>query len=171
MVMAVLSSEDPFFFWHLGFNPLEIWRALLRNRSGTLPPGRRAGGSTITQQVAKNVFLWPGQSYARKALETVLTLLIEALWSKPRILEVYLNVVNFGDDCFGVASAAKRFFGCSAAELSAEQAGLLTAVLPWPQRYSVSSPSPHLLSRQAWVLERMSLLGDGLLDELDLSRA
>ena len=102
MQLAVLVSEDAYFFWHFGFNPIEIWRAWRYNRFERASGRKRRGGSTISQQVAKNLFLLPTQSYMRKALEGILTLLIEGLWSKRRILEVYLNIVHFGSGAFGV---------------------------------------------------------------------
>jgi len=116
------------------------------------------GASTITQQVAKNLFLWPGRSLARKALEAYFALLLETFWSKQRILEVYLNVAELGTGVFGVEAAAQRFFGTHADALSAPQAALLAAVLPNPRELRADRPSAYVRGRQAWVLGQMALL-------------
>src|SRR5690606_13587236 len=126
---AVIASEDQRFLIHNGFDVEQIKRAVEEYRGGS---GLR-GASTITQQVAKNLFLWPGRSFVRKGIEAYFTLLIEALWQKERILEVYLNVAELGEGIFGVEAAAQTFFGTSAAALGAEQAALLAAVLPNPK--------------------------------------
>src|SRR5690606_7030343 len=125
---AVIASEDQRFLTHNGFDFEQIRRAVEDYRNGR---GLR-GASTISQQVAKNLFLWPGRSFARKGVEAYFTLLIEAIWPKERILEVYLNVAELGEGIFGVEAAAQAFFGTSAAELRDEQAALLAAVLPNP---------------------------------------
>jgi monofunctional biosynthetic peptidoglycan transglycosylase len=116
------------------------------------------GASTITQQVAKNLFLWNGRSFVRKGLEAWFALLIEALWPKRRILEMYLNVAQFGPDVFGVEAAAQRYFGVAARELTPAQAALLAAVLPSPRRFDAARPSDYVRERQAWVLAQMELL-------------
>src|SRR5690606_31924442 len=118
--------------------------------------GRRVrGASTISQQVAKNLFLWPGQSWFRKGLEAYFTLLIETLWPKQRILEVYLNVAEFGKGIFGCDAASEVFFRKSAAQLNAYDAALLAAVLPNPKRLRANSPSNYVRSRQQWIVSQM----------------
>jgi membrane carboxypeptidase/penicillin-binding protein PbpC len=118
--------------------------------------GRRLrGASTISQQVAKNLFLWSGRSFLRKGLEAWLTIWIELLWSKERILEVYLNVVELGDGVFGVEAASRRYFGRSAAGLGPDEAALLAAVLPSPRRSSVANPSHTVRERQHWILAQI----------------
>lgn len=155
---AAISSEDQRFLQHNGFDLASIEQAWADYRAGD---GLR-GASTISQQVAKNLFLWPGRSFVRKGIEAYFTLLIEALWPKERILEVYLNVAELGTGVFGVEAAARRFFGISAAELTPEQAALLAAVLPSPRNYRVEEPSDYVRGRQAWVLGQMrSLAADG----------
>ena len=140
MARAAVAAEDANFCLHWGFDMAAI-RAALDAGSGR-------GASTITQQVVKNVFLWHGRSWLRKALEAVLTPVVETLWSKPRILEVYLNVAEFGPGIFGVEAAARHHFSRAAAELSARQAGLLAAVLPAPQSRDAARPS-DFVSRRA----------------------
>lgn len=148
---AVVASEDQRFYEHAGFD----WRSL-RSAVGDWWDGDRLrGASTISQQVAKNLFLWPGRSFVRKGLEAWLTLWIEWLWPKPRILEVYLNVVELGDGVFGAEAAAARYFGKSAARLSAHESALLAAMLPSPRRASVANPSRALRQRQAWILRQL----------------
>ena len=117
------------------------------------------GASTITQQVAKNLFLWRGRSLVRKGIEAWFTLLIEVLWPKRRILEVYLNVAEFGDGIYGVGAAAERFFGKPPSQLTVSEAALLAAVLPAPERRRVEQPSPHVLARARWIERQMALLG------------
>src|SRR5690606_9298717 len=116
------------------------------------------GASTISQQVAKNLFLWPGRSMVRKGIEAYFTLLIEALWPKERILEVYLNIVELGEGIFGVEAAAQAYFGTSAATLRDEQAALLAAVLPNPKVLHVDRPSDYVRERQDWILGQMRTL-------------
>src|SRR5690606_24576455 len=120
--------------------------------------GSLRGASTISQQVAKNLFLWPGRSFARKGIEAYFTLLIEALWPKERILEVYLNVAELGEGIFGVEAAAQAFFGTSAAALGPEQAALLAAVLPNPKVLRVDAPSEYVRGRRDWILGQMRTL-------------
>jgi monofunctional biosynthetic peptidoglycan transglycosylase len=145
---AVIASEDQRFFEHGGFDWKSMHDAFAAWRSG----GRLRGASTISQQVAKNLFLWPGRSVVRKALEAWLTLWIEWLWPKQRILEVYLNVAELGDGVFGAEAASRHWFGRSAASLGREEAALLAAILPSPRRSSVARPSPTLRERQRWIL-------------------
>ena len=151
---AVIASEDQRFLVHRGFDFDQLQIAIDEYRAGD---GLR-GASTITQQVAKNLFLWSGRSFARKGLEAYFTVLLEACWSKQRILEVYLNVVELGDGVFGVEAAARRFFGVDASALSAEQAALLAAVLPNPHRLRADRPSSYVRGRQSWILGQMKLL-------------
>lgn len=117
------------------------------------------GRSTITQQVAKNLFLWPGHSYLRKGLEAGLALTLELVWPKRRILEVYLNVAEMGEGVFGVEAASRRYFGKPALQLTREEAALLAAVLPNPRRFRVDRPSSYVRQRQAWILKQMDQLG------------
>lgn len=161
--LAVLAAEDQRFASHAGFDLREIRAALAEWRAGT----RRRGASTITQQVARNLFLWPEPGLARKALEAWLTLWIEALWPKQRILEVYLNVAQLGPCSFGVEAAAQRFFGIPAARLGPEQAALLAAVLPDPAGRRVEAPSPAVRARAARIGRQMRALGPGALAALD----
>ena len=151
---AVIAAEDQKFFNHHGLDFASIDKALDEYRSGD---GLR-GASTITQQVAKNLFLWSGRSFARKALEAYFALLLETCLSKQRILEVYLNVAEFGPGVFGVEAAAQRFFGTHAATLSVRDAALLAAVLPNPQALHADRPSDYVRTRQAWIIAQMSLL-------------
>ena len=122
-------------------------------------PRRRTAASTISQQTAKNLFLWPGRSLFRKGLEAYLTILIELCWNKQRIVEVYLNVAEFGDGLFGITAASERFFGKAPAELTADDAALLAAVLPSPGRLRADDPSPYVQERQAWIRRHMRQLG------------
>ncbi len=155
VALAVIASEDQRFPDHNGFDFKQIDKALeARER------GRRArGASTISQQVAKNLFLWPGRSWVRKGLEAGITVLIEALWSKQRILEVYLNIVEFGRGTYGVQAASQRFFHADARRITTSQAALLAAVLPAPKRFRVDAPSRYVRSRQAWIIRQMVALG------------
>jgi len=148
---AAVASEDQTFYVHRGFD----WKSMgdaLRDWSD----GRKLrGASTISQQVAKNLFLWPGRSVVRKALEAWLTLWIELLWPKQRILEMYLNIAELGDGVFGAEAASRRYFGRSAASLSASESALLAATLPSPRRSSVANPSRWLRERQHWILRQL----------------
>jgi monofunctional biosynthetic peptidoglycan transglycosylase len=155
MPIAVVAGEDQKFPEHLGFDFGAIEKALRHNAAGK--PTR--GASTISQQVAKNMFLWPGRSYVRKGLEAWFTLLLEGLWSKRRILEVYLNVAELGERTFGVEAASRQFFGKSASKLGPAEAALLAAVLPNPVRYRVNAPSSYVRKRQRWILQQMRQLG------------
>jgi len=151
---AVIASEDQRFLAHHGFDFEQLHIALDEYRAGD----ELRGASTITQQVAKNLFLWSGRSFVRKGLEAYFTVLLEACWSKQRILEVYLNVVELGDGVFGVEAAARRFFGVHASALSPEQAALLAAVLPNPRKLHVDKPSAYVRGRESWILGQMRLL-------------
>jgi monofunctional biosynthetic peptidoglycan transglycosylase len=151
---AVIASEDQRFLAHHGFDLDQLQIAIDEYRAGD----EMRGASTITQQVAKNLFLWSGRSFVRKGLEAYFTVLLEACWPKQRILEVYLNVAELGEGVFGVEAAARRFFGVHASALSAEQAALLAAVLPNPHKLRVDKPSNYVRGRQSWILGQMKLL-------------
>lgn len=162
--VAVIAAEDQKFPEHYGFDLDSINDALEDRERGR----RVRGASTLTQQVAKNLFLWPGQSWIRKGLEAYFTVLIETLWPKQRILEVYVNIAEFGSGVFGVGAASEMFFKKPAARLTAPEAALLAAVLPNPKRMKVRSPSRYVLSRQQWILGQMRGLGGvGLLQQID----
>jgi monofunctional glycosyltransferase len=151
---AAVAAEDQRFLEHHGIDFVSLDQALEDYRAGD----ELRGASTITQQVAKNVFLWQGRSLLRKTLEAYFALLIETVWSKQRILEVYLNVAEFGPGIFGVEAAADQFFGTHASRLTASQAALLAAVLPNPRRLSAAHPSAYVRGRQAFILTQMQLL-------------
>lgn len=153
--LAVLAAEDQKFFSHSGFDVDSIRKVWKRNG-----PGRRVrGASTISQQVAKNLWLWPERSWFRKALEAWFTLWVELLWPKERILEVYLNIAQFGPDVFGAEAAGRLYFRKPAAVLNAPEAALLAAVLPNPSVYLVRSPSRYTTRRQAWIQRQAGRLG------------
>jgi len=155
MALAVIAAEDQNFPFHFGFDLEQIEKAIERNERG----GRLRGASTITQQVAKNLFLWEGRSFIRKGIEAYFTLLIEIFWTKERILEVYLNIVEMGNMIFGVGAASKIYFYKHPETLHPDQAALLAAILPNPKRYSVRNPSDYVLKRKDWIKRQMSLLG------------
>lgn len=158
MPLAVISSEDQRFMTHNGFSWKAIEKAMESNKKGK----RVKGASTISQQTAKNVFLWPGRTYVRKGLEAWFTILIETLWTKERILEVYLNVAEMGKGVFGAEAAAQQCFGKPASKLTPAQAALITVTLPAPRRFSCSRPSSYVRNRQQWVLRQMRHVGDVL---------
>jgi monofunctional glycosyltransferase len=153
--LAVMASEDQRFPQHFGLDLTAIGKAVQDNRHRKYP----RGASTITQQVAKNLFLWPGRSLVRKGLEAYLTLAIEILWPKKRILEMYLNVAELGEGVYGAGAAAKQFFGKKPSSLDMDEAALLAAVLPNPVVMKVNNPSAYMLERQAWIKEQMDMLG------------
>ena len=153
--MAAIAAEDQKFAEHYGFDFAAIRAALAHNQEG----GSLRGASTLSQQVAKNLFLWSGRSWPRKGLEAWFTGLIELLWPKQRILEVYLNSVEWGAGVFGAEAAAKHHFGVGAPYLSRQQASLLAAVLPNPRQWSPSKPSSHINRRGAWIRQQMRQLG------------
>lgn len=150
-VAAVIASEDQLFYQHNGFDVEAINKAFRQYARG----GKMRGASTISQQVAKNLFLSPARNFGRKALEIWFTLLIETFWSKQRILEMYLNIAEFGDHLFGVEAASRRYFGVSAKQLSPAQAALLAATLPNPKMLKADQPSAYLHKRQNWILGQM----------------
>lgn len=152
--LAVVASEDQRFADHSGLDIRAIKKAVVeQERRGTL-----RGASTISQQTAKNLYLWPGRSFVRKGLEAWLALIIEACLSKQRILEIYLNVAEFGPGIYGVGAASRHYFGTSAARLRNSQAALLAAVLPNPRRLRVDSPSAYVRERQYWIVTQMDRL-------------
>jgi len=153
--LAVVAAEDQRFPQHYGFDFKQIDKALADRERGR----RVRGASTISQQVAKNLFLWPGQSWFRKGLEAGITVLIELAWPKQRILEVYLNVAEFGRGTWGVQAASRRFFRKDAVSLTRAEAALLAAVLPSPRRYRADAPGPYVRKRQAWIERQMTALG------------
>ncbi|WP_274369683.1 monofunctional biosynthetic peptidoglycan transglycosylase [Morganella morganii] len=154
--LAVIASEDQNFPHHYGFDFGAISDVLSkRGKKG----GAARGASTLSQQTVKNLFLWDGRSWVRKGLETLLTPGIELVWSKSRILTVYLNIAEFGPGIFGAEAAAQHFFGKSAKNLTAAEAALLAAVLPNPHRLHADKPSAYLRQRQQWILHQMQLLG------------
>jgi monofunctional biosynthetic peptidoglycan transglycosylase len=152
MPLAVVASEDQQFFEHYGFDFVSIKKAFSTNKKSK----RVKGASTISQQTAKNVFLWPARSWVRKGFEVYFTVLIEVFWSKERILEVYLNVIEMGDGVYGAEAAANTFFKSSAKRLSSSQAALIAATLPNPRKYHATKPSGFLRARQAWILRQMN---------------
>jgi monofunctional biosynthetic peptidoglycan transglycosylase len=155
--LALVAAEDQRFLIHHGFDLDAMASAAKRNWNGD---GKHiVGGSTISQQVAKNVFLWQGRSYVRKAAEAYFTVLIEALWSKRRIMEMYLSVAEMGDCTFGVEAASQRYFGKPASQVSPAEAALLAGVLPNPLRFRASNPGPVARAKQLRVLRNMRRLG------------
>lgn len=155
MKLAVMAAEDQKFPSHWGFDVESINKALEKQRRG----GRVRGASTITQQVAKNLYLWPGRSWIRKGMEAYFTVLIESLWPKRRILEVYLNVAEFGRGIYGIDAASRQFFRKPPARLTMQEAALLAAVLPNPKRFRADKPSAYIRARQGWIVRQMHGLG------------
>jgi monofunctional biosynthetic peptidoglycan transglycosylase len=160
--LAVVAAEDQRFPRHTGFDLIELGRAVTDHLEGE--PLR--GASTISQQTAKNLFLWPGRNLVRKGLEAWFTLLLELAWPKRRILEVYLNIAQFGPHTYGVGAASWRYFHRPAPALDEGRAALLAAVLPNPERYRLDAPSAHVRQRAAWVRRQVRQLGAGYLDGL-----
>ena len=156
MGLAVIAAEDQKFPDHWGFDVPAIEKALAHNERNE---NRNRGASTLSQQTAKNLILWDGRSWLRKGLEVGLTVGIETVWSKKRILTVYLNIAEFGDGIFGVEAAAQRYFHKPASRLTPAEAALLAAVLPNPIRFRADAPSGYVRSRQAWILRQMRQLG------------
>ncbi len=153
--MAVIAAEDQRFAEHHGFDLKAIRAAIRHNERG----GSLRGASTLSQQVAKNLFLWSGRSWPRKGLEAWFTLALETLWPKQRILEVYLNIVEWDEGVFGAAAAAQHHFGVAPGVLSDQQAAQLAAVLPNPRRWSAASPPPQALQRSQWIRQQSRQLG------------
>ncbi len=152
---AAIASEDQLFLEHFGFDLVAIEKAYLNNQKGK----KIKGGSTISQQTAKNVFLWPGRSMIRKAFEAYFTLLIEIFWSKERIMEVYLNVIEMGDGIYGAEAASQAYFNKPAKKLTRSQSALIVACLPNPLRWSPKNPTNYIYKRRAAILRHMKRLG------------
>jgi monofunctional biosynthetic peptidoglycan transglycosylase len=166
MALAVMAAEDQKFPEHWGFDVAAIEKALSHNERR---PTRIRGASTLSQQTAKNLFLWDGRSWLRKGLEAGLTSGIELVWTKRRILTVYLNIVELGDGVFGVEEASQRYFNKPAKRLTASEAALLAAVLPNPHRFKADAPSGYVIQRQQWIMRQMRQLGgEGFLKENNL---
>lgn len=162
--LAAVAAEDQHFAGHRGFDMQAIERALEHNARG----GRVRGGSTISQQLAKNLFLWSGRSWVRKGLEAWYTVLLEVLWPKQRILEVYVNVAEFGDGIYGAQAAARSYWGKDAGALTPGESARLAAVLPSPRRYSAHRPGPYVQKRARWIERNMrNLGGEAWLEQLD----
>lgn len=150
---AVIAAEDQRFMEHFGFDVEAIQKAIKHNQKKRKKNIK--GASTISQQTAKNVFLWPGRSYVRKGLEAWFTVLIEIFWPKKRIIEVYLNVIEMGDGIYGAEAASKVYFGKSAKRLSASEAARIASILPNPIKYSALKPGRYVQKRQGWILRNM----------------
>ena len=151
---AVIAAEDQKFFDHKGFDFEAMEKAWENNKKGK----RIKGASTITQQTVKNVFLWPSRSYIRKGLEAYFTFLVEFLWSKERILEVYLNVIEMGDGIYGIEAASQAYYQKPAEKISRSQAAMIAAVLPNPRRWTPTAPTSYIQGRQSWILRQMGNL-------------
>ena len=154
IVQAVVASEDNLFMEHHGFSIEDIQKALKHNQKGK----RIRGGSTISQQTAKNVFLWPDRSYLRKGVEAYFTVLIELIWPKERIMEVYLNVIEMGDGIYGIQAASEEYFNKDAKQLTKSQAALIAACLPNPRKYSAKNPSSYIQRRKSRIVSLMGKL-------------
>ena len=151
--IAVMASEDARFSEHHGFDYKAIEHAAMRNMKH--PEKQKLGASTISQQTAKNVFLWPGRSWVRKGFEVYFTLLIELVWSKERIMEVYLNSIEMGDGIYGADAVAEHHFNTTAANLTKAQCALIAASLPNPRRFNSARPSGYVLKRQSRIMREM----------------
>ncbi len=162
--LAVIAAEDQLFPDHNGFDIKSIEKAFQHNQKKTQ---RIRGASTISQQVAKNVFLWQGRSWIRKGLEVYFTFMIELVWGKQRILEVYLNVAEMGSGVFGIEAASKYYYKIPAKNLTRLQAARIASCLPNPKKYGVNPPSPYIVKRSDWVLTQMqNLEGDPDIERL-----
>lgn len=156
MGLAVIAAEDQKFPDHWGIDFTAVEQALAHNERGE---GQVRGASTLSQQTVKNLFLWDGRSWIRKGLEAGLTFITEAIWSKRRILTVYLNIAEFGEGIFGVEAASRHYFKKPASQLTPAEAARLAAVLPNPIRFKVNAPSGYVIQRQQWILRQMRQLG------------
>jgi len=154
LAMAVIASEDNLFAEHNGFDFEQIEKAIEENKTRKKP----RGASTISQQTAKNVFLWPQSSWVRKGLEAYFTILIEFMWDKTRIMEVYLNSIEMGPDIYGAEAVAQKHFGIHASKLNQAQCALIAATLPNPRQFSSAHPSKYMLTRQKQILRLMKLV-------------
>ncbi|QTE88861.1 monofunctional biosynthetic peptidoglycan transglycosylase [Shewanella algae] len=162
MQLAVIASEDQRFALHSGFDLKAIQNAIEEKLQGE----RLRGASTLSQQTAKNLFMWSSRSFIRKGAEAWFTLLLELVLDKPRILELYLNIVEFGPGIYGVEAAAQHYFHKSAAQLSSREAALLAALLPNPWQYQINPPSAYMNRRADWIQQQMRQLGSGTLKQL-----
>ncbi len=151
---AVYASEDQKFLDHNGFDMEAMEKAWEGNKKGK----RIKGASTITQQTVKNVFLWPARSYVRKVLEAYFTVLVELIWPKERIMEVYLNVIEMGEGIYGIEAAAQAYYNKPAAKLNRSQSAMIAAVLPNPRRWTPAKPTSYIVGRQGWILRQMNNL-------------
>lgn len=165
--LAVVCAEDQTFISHSGFDTEAIEKALEYNEKGK----KIRGASTISQQTAKNVFLWPDRTWFRKGLEAYFTVLIETLWSKERILEVYLNSIEMGPGVFGAEAAAQYWFTKSAKNLRLENAAAIAAILPSPQRYSANPPGSYIARRTQWIMRQMRYYGPFTLQKHEIKKA
>ncbi len=154
LVMAAITAEDQNFTEHWGFDFKAMQKAYKSNKKGK----RIKGGSTISQQTAKNVFLWPARSYVRKVFEGYFTGLMELIWSKKRIMEVYLNVIEMGDGIYGAEMAAQKYFHKPAKKLTKSESALLVACFPNPRRFNPAKPSKYIRNRQQWIMKYMSYM-------------
>ncbi|QYJ79545.1 monofunctional biosynthetic peptidoglycan transglycosylase [Shewanella acanthi] len=162
MQLAVIAAEDQKFANHSGFDLEAITNALEYNQKGN----KVRGASTLSQQTAKNLFMWSSRSFIRKGIEAWFTLLMELVWDKSRILEVYLNIVEFGPGIYGAEAAAKHYFGKPAAKLTSYEASLLAAILPNPWTYKIAPPSRYVSQRSAWIRKQMNQLGQVTLNRV-----
>ena len=153
--LAVICSEDQFYLKHHGYDIKAIERAIENNKNGK----PLKGGSTISQQTAKNVFLWPHRSWVRKGFEAYFTFLIEMIWTKERIMEVYLNSIEMGPGIYGAEAAAQYWFGKSSKNLSKEEAAAIAAILPSPLRYRAKPASNYIEGRKSWIIKQMDYFG------------
>jgi monofunctional glycosyltransferase len=153
--LAVIAAEDQKFPVHNGFDFDAIQKAMEYNQKSK----KIRGGSTISQQVSKNIFLWHGRSYLRKGLEIYYTFLIETIWGKKRILEMYINIAEMGPNIYGVGAASKKYWNKDATKLTKYESGILAAVLPSPTKYSAQRPSGYVLKRRDWIVGQMNQLG------------
>ncbi len=151
---AAIAAEDQLFFEHSGFDFDAMWAAFKRNQHAK----KIRGGSTISQQTAKNVFLWPGRSYIRKVFEAYFTVLIEFFWPKERILEIYLNVIEMGRGVYGIEAASRYYYGKSCRKLSKAEAAAITSVFPLPLKWNPIRPSPMLQKKQAWIRRQIDVV-------------
>lgn len=158
LYLAVVVTEDQNFLEHYGFNIEAMQKAFKSNKKGK----KIRGGSTISQQTAKNLYLWHGRNYLRKGLEAYFTLLIETFWSKERILEVYLNIIEFGDGIYGAQEASRYYFGVDAKDLSRKQAAQLAVILPNPRKYKVNRAGKYVQRQVDWTLNQMRMWGNKL---------
>lgn len=154
--LAVICSEDQNFVNHNGFDFKAIEKAIDNNKKGR----RIKGASTISQQTAKNVFLWPQRSWLRKGLEVYFTFLIETIWTKERIMEVYLNSIEMGKGVYGAEAASQHWFGKSAAKLTTYEAAAMASILPNPRKFRANPPTPYIEGRKAWIMQQMGYYGN-----------